>query len=419
MITIDKTKPLRLYQIFTGRARAASQVTHPKKVFSRMSNWDYSSLKENGFNCVYLLGVFDNQGPIIVTEEQGQSLDGKSLRLPSVFALSDHTKTNPELGTVAQLKKLVKHIQSFGLKVIVDFVPNHTSTAHPWVTKHPEYYVQQDGDFVREFSGDVYKLNYQQSELRSEMITVIETIASLGVDGIRCDMAHLVPVDFWHEAIKQVKQSRSRFIFMAEAYTDSVFNLEPLVSLIDAGFEYIYHEPLYRNCKFIWQDHQPLSHMIDHLNFALNDFPITKMVHYLSNHDDSFIPETIAYREALLTLLYFLPGSVLIANGSLHNRFSRLAHHYYDELPDQDNEVLAFPKQWQKLLSISQTIQERVNRLELSDEGLVTANLGEHYKLVCNLSPRTLFLPKHKKALLHSQSNAGLIQSGLAEILEV
>ncbi len=79
------------------------------------------------------------------------------------------------------------------------------------VSTHPEYYVANDS-FVKEFSGDVYKLNYKNKSLREEMIEVLKTIQGWGVDGVRCDMAHLVPLDFWEHAISTIKSTNNEFL---------------------------------------------------------------------------------------------------------------------------------------------------------------------------------------------------------------
>ena len=112
-------------------------------------------------------------------------LSNKDNRYPSPFSISNHSSTNSDLGTINEFKNLVKSLQKKGFKVVVDFVPNHTSTVHPWVSTHPEYYVANDS-FVKEFSGDVYKLNYKNPSLRENMIKVLKTIQGWGVDGVRC-----------------------------------------------------------------------------------------------------------------------------------------------------------------------------------------------------------------------------------------
>ena len=321
-----------VYQLFTGRAATASIIHHRGKVFNLLLQHDFSPLLSHGLNCLYLLGVFDNTGPLIVREESGHDLTATANRLPSVFAVSNHQRPNPNLGTQAELVTLIRHLQDQGFHVILDFVPNHTGTTHPWVKTHPEYYHHhQPGQFVAEFSGDVYKLNYANQELRRHMLSVLTTIASWGADGVRVDMAHLVPTDFWHQAITALRADYPDFIFIAEAYPSSPLDLSPLKDLLATGFHAVYNSPLYHNLHAFFSG-SPLGHTLAHVNYTRANFAPNQLINYISNHDDPAPPAAATYLEALLALILFSPGIPFIVGGLLSGRFHRLAHHYYDEL---------------------------------------------------------------------------------------
>ena len=157
-----------IYQLFVGRWQTANLRDHPHHVFSKLSHHNYSHLKKMGINCIYLLGIFDNDGPIIVGVERDTAISKNHERLPSPFSITNHKRPNPLLGSAFELQDLIKTLQSKGFKVILDFVPNHTSTVNPWVKNHPEYYHLQNGEHVPEFNQDVFKLNYGNPKLRLE-----------------------------------------------------------------------------------------------------------------------------------------------------------------------------------------------------------------------------------------------------------
>ena len=332
-----------IYQVFVGRWESANITNHKEQVFSTLSSLPFENLKTIGVNTIYLLGVFNNKGPIIVETEEGIDLKKQDHRYPSPFAISDHTSTNPDLGSTNDLKKLISTLQKENFRVILDFVPNHTSTIHPWVESHPEYYVANDS-FVKEFSGDVYKLNYQNTFLQEEMIGVLKTIQSWGVDGVRCDMAHLIPLDFWKQAISIIKSINNKFTFIAEAYSDSIFNYQVISNHIEAGFDGVYHHAFYDNFKKVYLEHQPKSFIKDHISYIDSRSDLnTKLINYIENHDDhSPITNNNDLLEAL-DLLYSCKGSTLLYNGTLNLFNRRIAHHFIDILPDKHNELFNIP----------------------------------------------------------------------------
>jgi hypothetical protein len=375
--------PHLLYQLFTGRMEAASRLTHYGNVFDRLKEQEWKRLKAAGFDGVYLLGVFDHRGPIIVTQENGQPLTGE--RLPSVFAQHNQTLPDPALGSEASFRKLVEAIDSSGLHTIVDFVPNHTGTTHPWVTEHPDFY---SGHI--EFSGDVMKLNYDNPRLRDEMIGILKAIADFGVDGVRCDMAHLVPVSFWQEAIAAVRHHSPLFQFVAEAYADSVFDWQPMERLLEAGFDAVYEEFFYRNLTQVFSEGAPLSHLVDHLNHVLSRQDSPQWIHYLANHDDPLGSHMLPYHQGLHTLLMMLPGTTLLPNGSLYGRTERISHHQYEAIPDNQNELISIPPWFTHISTFLSTLNVSCTSFTSADSwllaeviinqkpGLFVLNTGTH-----------------------------------------
>ncbi len=124
--------------------------------------------------------------------------------LGSYYSIKNYTEINPEFGTMQDFKKLVKDAQAMGFKVIIDWVANHTAWDHVWTYVHPEFYTKSSsGGFSPPFPdwADVIDLDYGNKDLWKAMISDMKFwIEETGIDGFRCDMAHLVPLDFWKEA---------------------------------------------------------------------------------------------------------------------------------------------------------------------------------------------------------------------------
>lgn len=140
--------------------------------------------------------------------------------LGSYYSIKDYTSINPEFGTEDDLKSLVNTIHKNGMYVILDWVANHTSWDHKWTKTNPEFYVKDtSGNFVPPIKDwhDVIDLDYNNKNLRQEMIKSMKFwIAKYNIDGFRCDVADMVPLDFWEEA--RVKLEEIKPIFMlAEA----------------------------------------------------------------------------------------------------------------------------------------------------------------------------------------------------------
>jgi alpha-amylase len=123
--------------------------------------------------------------------------------LGSYYSCSDYTATNPEYGTVEDFKRLIGQAHELGFKVMIDWVANHTGWDHHWTREHPEYYRKDSqGNFFDSHGWqDVIDLNYDNAGLRQAMLEAMQFwVRECDIDGFRCDMAMLVPLDFWRNA---------------------------------------------------------------------------------------------------------------------------------------------------------------------------------------------------------------------------
>lgn len=354
----------RLYQIYTGRWEEANILNHPAKVLERMKQFEWEKLKQRwGLTHIYLLGLWEVGNKIVVTEEAGQQLSDTENRCPSAFAIVDHAQVSRKLGTETELRDLVDSIHQAGLRVIVDYVANHTGLEHPWRSSHSDWYKPGTA-----FSGDVMELDYGQTAVWSAMSNLAEQIADFGVDGFRCDMAHLVPTKFWQELITKIKQEHPGFLCIAESYETSIFDHANEHNLLAAGFDAVYDFGLFQNLRDLAAGGS-LNNVAAYINYVIDQRP-TGLVHYLNNHDDPYPLSSKTYL-TWLQLLVALPGMSLIFNGSEGGYSKRLAHHYVELLSKKYVTEAEFSSELQGWLANVNQPGFVLNQAEVVDDGVM------------------------------------------------
>jgi len=366
-----------IYQLFLGRQAEANLLDHPHQVFAQLLHYKWHYLTSAGFSAIYLTGLWENQGRIQVTQENGQELITRPHRLPSPFAITDHKAINQLLGTTSDFSRLVGTLHQVNLQVIVDFVPNHTGLDHPWITTHPEYYHYKQDELITEFSGDVAKLNYTNPQLRQEMISILNHIIALGIDGIRVDMAHLIPLEFWQQAIETSKESSCKFI--AEAYSESVFDWSIYKKLASVGFDLLYHEFWLRNLKWFAEETIGPEHLVEYLSYFLNNQDANRFLSYIMNHDDTLPVSLHEYIPTLSAMLLFFPGDKLFFNGQLSGLTTRLSHHWAEILSKSYDELTQnFPNFWLQLIQFQRKHQLKLSSLTYVQDKLFQLNFNSN-----------------------------------------
>ncbi|MCE3076449.1 alpha-amylase family glycosyl hydrolase [Chryseobacterium gwangjuense] len=132
----------------------------------------------------------------------------------SPYAASDYVSINPEFGTLADFKHLVNAAHRLGLKVIIDWVANHTGWDHVWTKTNPEFYLKDpDGKFhIASGMDDIIELDYNNQEMRKAMIDAMKFwVKETHIDGFRCDLASWVEVGFWEQARPEVETVKPLF----------------------------------------------------------------------------------------------------------------------------------------------------------------------------------------------------------------
>lgn len=313
--------------------------------------WD--ELAEYGFDAVWLMGVWERspRGRTIALEHPGLQMEYHRA-LPdftpedvvgSPYAVHRYA-VDARLGGPEGLAAARQALADRGMRLILDFVPNHVATDHPWLADHPNFFIQgtpeelaADPDSFFEASGQIYangrdpyfpawtdtaQLNAFDPGLRS---AVIDTLRGMGdqCDGVRVDMAMLMisrvfagtwggragdtpQHEFWWEIIEAVHETHPHIIFMAEAYWDMEWELQ------QQGFDYCYDKRLYDRLA-----HEGPAAIHGHLDADL-DYQ-RKLVRFIENHDEPRAAATFnaKYARAAAMVAATLPGARLFHQGQL------------------------------------------------------------------------------------------------------
>lgn len=207
----------------------------------------------------------------------------------SPYAVCDWYDVDPDIADdvrmrMGEFSQLVERTHKAGLKVIIDFVPNHTARQYVGTYKpftDENYYPGRicDGDWT-----DTAKLNYGNHDTWLKMTDILFFWAAMGVDGVRCDMAELVPVDFWEYATRKVKQQYPDFIFIGEVYNPGLYR----DYAICGGFNYLYDKVgMYDMLRQVINGREPTFRITEQWQ-KVDDIK-DRMLYFLENHDEQRI----------------------------------------------------------------------------------------------------------------------------------
>ncbi|MGD1088391.1 MAG: alpha-amylase family glycosyl hydrolase [Verrucomicrobiota bacterium] len=230
----------------------------------------------------------------------------------SPYSIKDYYAVDPNYGTLDDYKRLVSEAHKRGLKVIMDLVANHTA----WdsvLMKHPEFYKQDaDGKVippVPEWT-DVAGLNYGSPELREYMIAMLKYwIQTCDVDGFRCDVAYMVPVDFWEQVRVELEKVKPDVMMLAEASKPE---------LLVKAFDIDYSWPLLATMNDVLMRGAPASNLRASWEESLRQFPKNSLhMRITDDHDESRAVTRYGLNGALAAsaLMFTLDGVPLIYNG--------------------------------------------------------------------------------------------------------
>jgi alpha-amylase len=200
--------------------------------------------------------------------------------LGSYYGASSYSTTNPEYGSLDDFKALVKTAHGKGFKVIIDWVANHTGWDHEWTKTHPEYYKKDSSGNFTEKNGwdDVIDLDYDNAQMRQAMIDAMKFwVKECNLDGFRCDMAMLVPLNFWKEARRQVENGTPLF-WLAECEEANYHEV------FDATYTWKW---MHKTADF-WKHNTNIMGLDSLLQMYNDSFPKDAIrAYFTSNHDEN------------------------------------------------------------------------------------------------------------------------------------
>lgn len=203
--------------------------------------------------------------------------------LGSYYAVKDYKAVAPEYGSIEDFKHLVKQAHDLGMYVIIDWVGNHSSADNNWVTTHPDYYTRNEAGQmqppVADWS-DVLDLNYDNKDLRKDMIAAMKFwVTTCNIDGFRCDVAEMVPNDFWKEAITAINTDKKGLFWLAEGENPG---------LHQAGFHATYGWEMHHLLKDIAQGQKTVADLDAYFNKnTANYSPDAYRLCFTTNHDEN------------------------------------------------------------------------------------------------------------------------------------
>jgi glycosidase len=258
-------------------------------------------IKALGTNVIWLMPIY----PVGKLHAKGS--------LGSPYSVANYTAVNPDYGTDADFKQLVDTAHSLGMKVVLDWVANHTAWDNPWITQHKDWYTQDGSGNIIWPAGtdwtDVADLNYDNQGLRAGMIDAMKYwVSNFDIDGYRCDAAGMVPTDFWNDATTQVNAVKQLW-WLAEDQGNS--------ALLQEAFSANYNWNLLHALNNIG-NRGDLAYAIatSSSDYPANSYPMN----FITNHDENSWNGTEfqrlgpAVKEAA-AITFMTPGIPLIYNG--------------------------------------------------------------------------------------------------------
>jgi glycosidase len=307
---------------------------------------DLDRIQNMGVDIIYLLPIH----PIGEKDRKGT--------VGSPYAIQDYYQIHADLGDIEDLKRLVDEVHQRQMKLIIDIVFNHTARDSKLVLTQPQwFYRNHQGELANRVGdwSDITDLDFSQRGVWDYLIDVLLYWAKI-VDGFRCDVAPLIPLDFWIEAREKVDQVHPDMIWLTESVHPGFVKY-----LRDLGYECSSDSEMYQAFDICY-DYDIYDYMLDYLNHPehlslwLKEIERQEMCYpknYIKlrsfeNHDQERLRSRVRdehHFEQMIALNFFLRGMPMIYAGEEHQVSHRPDLFEYDEIP------------WQKDLSIEPLIQ--------------------------------------------------------------
>ncbi len=227
-------------------------------------------LKKMGVQTIWFMPI----NPISKLDRKGT--------MGSYYAVADYTSPNSEFGTLKDWKNTVNKIHALGMKVIIDWVPNHTGADHPWVTKHPEFFIKDSaGKPAVPFDWtDTRQLDYANTIMQDSMIAAMKYwVVNTGIDGYRQDVAWNVPESFWTKCIKELNKLKPGMYWLAEGDKDYLHR---------SGFDATYSWEMFKMMIEVAKGTRPAFALDSVRNKYDTVYPsYAQILYFTSNHDEN------------------------------------------------------------------------------------------------------------------------------------
>jgi glycosidase len=369
-----------VYEINTRAWLAELAATYGRRVtLADVPDTEFRHWRDCRFDAIWLMGVWQPSeysrqralaDPALVASFAQALPDWTPADIASSpYAVADY-RVADSLGGDAALAAFRDKLHACAMKLMLDFVPNHTAVEHPWVTTNPTFYVQvpereddpsgPEACFITErghrlacgrlLDGapwtDTVQLNYADQTLQGAMIDTLRGIAQQ-CDGVRCDTAisvlkdifhrtwgaltTAVETEFWDRAIGEVKKAFPDFLFLAELYGEFEWQLQQL------GFDFTYDVTLYNRLA-----RREVAAVREHLGA---DWEFTRrLARFTENHDWARAPEVFGLNNRAASLLTLsVPGLRIIHDGQIEGRQRQLPVYLVRRPHEEtDRELVAF-----------------------------------------------------------------------------
>ncbi|MFT5926399.1 MAG: alpha-amylase [Rubritalea sp.] len=310
----------------------------PEGTFNEFTK-DIPQLKELGVKVIWLMPIFpisekNRKAKAGLLVEDIKDSKERDKYLGSYYAVADYEKINPDLGTSADLIKLVETAHENGMYVILDWVANHTGWDNLWIKKYPEFYTRdENGKMIHPVGTDwtdTADLNYDNRDLWDAMSNAMSNwVTEYNIDGFRCDVAHEVPTEFWNYAVEQFQDIKPLFM-LAESEKKDLFR-----EAFDMGYNWEGHHIMNelvqgKTSVEKWDDYMESTLV----NYEKDDI----LMNFITNHDENSWNGSVKERmgakaETMLALSYMIPGMPLIYSGQEYDMDYRLKFFEKDTIP--------------------------------------------------------------------------------------
>ena len=283
-------------------------------------------LKESGVDIIWIMPI----QKIGVLERKGT--------LGSYYAITDYCEFNPEFGTRADFEHFLAKAHELGMKVILDWVANHTAPDSEWTKNEGWHYRDSLGNLMVQYDWtDISKLNYDNHDMRAEMKKAMHWwMDSIGIDGFRCDVAGEVPTDFWNDAMAEIRAKHPDMFTLAE-------DEDKAQELTETAFDMYYGWTLHHLMNGVAQGKNTVEDLWGY--FAKVDTTIRQeaiRMNFTSNHDENSWNGTEFERmgdatDLFAAFTYVVPGMPMIYTGQMSGNHHRLEFFEKDTIDRVEN----------------------------------------------------------------------------------